>query len=107
METKLSISLAELKLWLEAGRPLRIVDVRSRSEFEDGHVLDAVHFPIEEIENGKSPISTEQIVVTVCTKGGGRSERAARLLRNQSGIEAYFLEGGTNGWMAAQDNLKQ
>ncbi|MDP2342700.1 MAG: rhodanese-like domain-containing protein [Deltaproteobacteria bacterium] len=38
-------------------------------------------------------------VVTVCGKGGGRSDRAAQLLRERGFVDVAALCGGTAAWL--------
>ena len=45
-------------------------------------------------------IARDHLIVTVCGKGGGRSEGAARRLAESGTAEVGFLEGGTLGWLA-------
>lgn len=48
---------------------------------------------IEEID-----IPKDGIIITACGKGGGRSEKAADIIRYKINAEVYFLENGTFGW---------
>lgn len=92
------INKAELSKMLKDGYNVTVIDVRNRKEFEEMHVPFAINIPIEEIESGETTLDTKGIIVTVCGKGGGRSERAADFIRKNLQGEAYFLDGGTFGW---------
>jgi rhodanese-related sulfurtransferase len=83
-----------------SGKRIVLIDVRSNAEFEEKLIPEALNFPVEEIEAGNFPhqIDKDAIVVTACGKGGGRSERAAGYLRENTDFDSYFLEGGTFGW---------
>lgn len=70
-----------------------ILDVRSQEEFNLGHILGAVNIPIDELPNRYNEVPTDKLIVTYCGKGGGRSERAAKLL-TEKGKNAFWLEGG-------------
>jgi phage shock protein E len=71
-----------------------IVDVRTKSEYEQGHVTGSKNIPLNEIK-----LKTEMIrkwnkpVVTVC-RSGNRSAMAKKLLK-AAGVDAY--NGGA--WM--------
>ena len=94
------ISRAELGARLAAGEPVLVVDVRSAEEYAAGHVDGAVNVPLAEIEADPTRLPLERPIVTVCGKGGGRSEGAARRLAESGTAEVGFLEGGTLGWLA-------
>ena len=96
MEKKTSISLAELKQLLDTNKNVRIVDVRSETEYVEKHIPLAINIPVEKIEEIDSLM--DEIIITACGKGGGRSEKAAELIRNKTNTEVYFLENGTFGW---------
>lgn len=95
---KTSITRVKLKQLLNEGKNLMVIDVRSKGEFIEQHLPFAGNLPIEIIESGNFTPEPDKIIITTCGKGGGRSERAASILRGISNNEVYFLEGGTNGW---------
>ncbi len=75
-----------------------VIDVRSPSEYANGHIAGAINVPIDTLPNGADSLPTGQIL-TACGSGG-RAGRAARLLR-LAGREAFSIEGGTKAWQAA------
>lgn len=95
---KVAITLAELKQLLDEKQNIMIVDVRNMEEYFEDHIPFAGNLPIEIIESGVFIPEPNKIIITVCGKGGGRSERAANFLRDNTNNEVYFLEGGTFGW---------
>jgi len=95
---KKHITLLELQQLISNKVAILILDVRSKEEFEEKHIPFAVNFPIELIEVGKYSFEKNKMSITVCSKGGGRSERAATFLRDNTQTEVYFLEGGTLAW---------
>lgn len=78
-----------------------VVDVRSPEEFQTAHVEGAVNIPIDTLDARASELPRDALIVTVCGKGGGRSDRAAALLRERGFASARALCGGTQGWLAA------
>ena len=76
-----------------------IVDVRSPEEFAQGHVEGAINIPLDALALRASELPRDAPVVTVCGKGGGRSERAAEQLRASGFPSARSLCGGTRAWM--------
>ena len=76
-----------------------IVDVRAPDEFAAGHVEGAINIPLDALAERASELPQGAVVVTVCGKGGGRSERAAEQLRASGFSSARSLCGGTQAWM--------
>ncbi|MGE3758582.1 MAG: rhodanese-like domain-containing protein [Pseudobdellovibrionaceae bacterium] len=99
-DTKVSISAKDLLELIRTGK-VTVVDVRSDEEFGEGHIWEAVHLPISTLPSSASKISKTSQIVTVCNKGGGRSEKAASLLREAGWNKTCWLEGGLFGWVEA------
>ena len=76
-----------------------VVDVRSPEEFAAGHVDGAINIPLDTLAERVSEIPKDARVVTVCGKGGGRSEGAAEQLRALGFRSARPLCGGTQRWL--------
>ena len=76
-----------------------IIDVRSPDEFAAGHVSGAINIPLHSLAAQTAALPKEAVLVTVCGKGGGRSERAATELRALGWNSARSLCGGTQAWM--------
>jgi MFS family permease len=93
------ISVVELSKRLNKHEQVLVVDVRSPEEFARGHVPGATNIPLAALEQDGGNIPHDAMVVTVCGKGGGRSERAAELLRKRGFSMALALCGGTNAWV--------
>jgi rhodanese-related sulfurtransferase len=75
-----------------------VIDVRTPSEYAQGHISGAINVPIDTLPNGAESLPDGQIL-TACGSGG-RAGRAATLLL-LSGREAFSIEGGTKAWQAA------
>lgn len=73
-----------------------ILDVRSNSEFQSGHIENAKHIPIQELGGRINEIKLLNKPVIAYCKSGVRSARAARLLK-YNGIDA--INGGGIGSM--------
>lgn len=96
---KTTITRAELKQLLNNKNNIMVIDVRNKEEYNEKHIPFAGNLPIEIIEAGNFIPEPGKIIITACGKGGGRSERAAKYLRESSNNEVYFLDGGTFGWV--------
>lgn len=96
---KTEITRAELKQLLHNKENIMVIDVRAKEDYHEKHISFAGNLPIEIIEAGNFIPEPGKIIITVCGKGGGRSERAANYLRENSKNEVFFLDGGTFGWI--------
>lgn len=76
-----------------------LIDVRTPMEFEQGHLENSVNINIADgsfrEEVGK--LDRSQAVYVYC-KVGGRSAKAASVLREMGFEEVYDLEGGIQNW---------
>jgi rhodanese-related sulfurtransferase len=78
-----------------------MLDVRTRAEFESGHVIDARHLPQDEIAHaGEALKKYRDKVIVACCESGMRSGAAARVLRAQGFTKAVNLRGGLQAWRA-------
>jgi len=81
---------------------IAVIDVRAPAEFAAGHIDGAVNVPIDELADRLPPLAPDAKLVMVCGTGGGRSARAAALLRERGWGRARWLCGGTNAWREAE-----
>lgn len=93
-----TINAEELNKLVKAGAHVRLIDVRGNTEYKERHVPIAEHFPIDKIEAGEFFTNGDEIIVTACGSGGGRSERSAKMIAEKFNQEVFYLEGGTFGW---------
>lgn len=77
-----------------------ILDVRSAEEYADGHVVGARHVPLDRLADALPSLPRGARIVTVCTKGGGRSQGAAATLLADGFRDVSFLDGGWLAWRA-------
>ena len=97
--TSKRIEPAELKQWLDEGRPVTLLDTRNDYEVELGTFENAVHLDIDHFRNFPAAVEAmpaavrEQPVVTFCT-GGIRCEKAAPMLEQMGFRDVYQLHGG-------------
>ncbi|MGN6444024.1 rhodanese-like domain-containing protein [Amnibacterium sp.] len=90
------VSADEAQALLEHGAVL--VDVRTRWEWDTGHVPGAVHVPLERVRRSHA-IPRDAQVVTIC-RSGHRSALAARWLARR-GARVVSVRGGLPAWVAA------
>lgn len=96
-----------LRRWREEDPSLRVLDVRTRAEYEFGHIPGAVNIPLQQLQDvcglvAKRPAG--RIVVTC--QLGPRSESAEELLRQNGCTDASVLEGGMSAWQQAGGEIE-
>jgi len=78
-----------------------LVDVRSKAEFDGGHIIDARHVPQDaEAESAETLKRFKDKVVITCCETGMRSGAAARALKAQGFSKVVNLRGGLQAWRA-------
>lgn len=84
---------ADYKKLVEQGAV--IVDVRSKEEFDTGHIKGALNIPLDELSlNIKKVVAINTCVITCCASGG-RSSVAKNMLHN-AGYDNVHNGGGWN-----------
>ena len=81
------------------GKDVQLVDVRTPMEYDQGHIDDAVNFNIndEGFLNQVETLDKNKPVYLYC-KMGGRSNRAAELLKSKGFTQIYDYTGGYTDW---------
>ncbi len=77
-----------------------IVDVRTRGEFQSGHIKGSVNIPLDSLRNNLTKIKKNKPVITCCASGA-RSSSAKSLLKSSGYAEVY--NGGS--WMRLQNKI--
>lgn len=83
-EKKASLSYKEIM----QERKYVILDVRTKEEYEESHIKDAINIPYDEINNGIG-IDKEKVVFVYC-RSGNRSSIAYKTLKSLN-YEVYDL----------------
>jgi phage shock protein E len=78
----------------------QIIDVRSKEEFNGGHLKGSVNIPLQDLSRQLAKIKKEKPVI-VCCASGMRSGSAKDLLQSK-GYKVY--NGG--GWSSLERKLK-
>ena len=85
----------------------QIVDVRTPGEFSEGHIANAVNMDVtsDDFESKIASLDKEKPVMVYC-KAGGRSAKAATILRDNGFKQVYDLDGGMIGWNEAKKPIE-
>jgi glyoxylase-like metal-dependent hydrolase (beta-lactamase superfamily II)/rhodanese-related sulfurtransferase len=105
----IDIGVDSLREWLEHGRPVTVLDIRSPAQREEWSIPGSIHVDAQAAMRASAPSSPAegaviagvalppgQPVVTVCAEGR-TSLLAVRAMREQ-GIGAVSLKGGMRAW---------
>jgi hydroxyacylglutathione hydrolase len=78
---------------------IQVVDVRRRSEWEQGHIGGALHKPLDRLESMLGDLKRDRPIVVHC-KGGYRSGIACSLIQRAGFENVTNLIGGLDAWQA-------
>ncbi len=84
-------------------RDALVLDVRDDVEFAHGHIAQARHIPLAQIEGRIGEIQKwkEKAIVVNC-QSGMRSAKACALLKRHGFTQTYNLAGGLAAWQNAK-----
>jgi rhodanese-related sulfurtransferase len=79
------------------------VDIRSESEFENGHIAESVNMPFTQIDEQVSVKFKDksQPIVLVCDSGQ-KAKTAAKQMNKAGFTDVHVLSGGLNTWKDAK-----
>lgn len=69
-----------------------IIDVRSKEEFESGHVKEAINIPLQQLPSKLDTIKQMPHPIILCCASGSRS-RQAHVFLSQQGINNTYNGG--------------
>jgi hydroxyacylglutathione hydrolase len=95
------VSVRFLEDMIDAGEKMTLIDLRSDSEWNDGHIKGARHIYLGNLQDniGKLPKKDDTIF---CICGGGfRSSIACSILQKAGFEMVYNVMGGMGAWKAA------
>ena len=99
IETLAVLSVRDLQTQLNSSA-VTVLNVRSRDEWNFGHIAGAVHIYTGRIKEHMKEIPSDKPVAVICSVGNRASLAASILLRN--GFARVFnVIGGMSGWVAA------
>lgn len=78
-----------------------ILDVRTKSEFESGHIRNALNIPLDQLSANLGKLKDKNKPIITCCASGIRSGSAKSLLVSKGFTQVY--NGG--GWVSLQKNV--
>lgn len=85
-----------------------VLDVRSMSEFKNGHIINAENAPLNSLKNHLKKLEKhkQKPIITIC-QSGTRSNAACSTLRKEGFEQVYNLQGGMMAWESANLPVKR
>lgn len=79
-----------------------ILDIRSKEDYAQGHIVGAVHLDMDHFDSKLKKLHKyiEKPIIVVC-KAGKQSAKVVKRLRVAGFTEALSLSGGVHAWQAA------
>lgn len=93
-----NISVQEARDLIEDKPELVILDVRTVSEFEEGHIENAINIPVDELENRLNELNKEDDLLVYC-RTGNRSGTAVKILADAGYTKVYHMNEGISVWI--------
>ncbi len=81
-----------------------LLDVRTKQEWNECHVPNAVLIPLDELQNRLSEVPQDVEVVVMC-RSGARSMTATRMLHAKGYKKTLSMKGGINAWFGKNFEL--
>lgn len=69
-----------------------IIDVRTATEYDSGHIPEAFHIPVDRIKANAERLKDSKLPVVVCCSSGERSSTAIQILKDK-GVKEVFNGG--------------
>jgi rhodanese-related sulfurtransferase len=75
-----------------------ILDVRTKEEFDSGHLESAMLIPLDELESRLSELPKDKPIIVYC-RSGRRSTQASEILIKNHFSPVYNMTGGIEQWI--------
>jgi rhodanese-related sulfurtransferase len=95
-----NVDVAEARDLIGEKGELVILDVRTVSEYESGHLEGAINIPVEVLSGRLSELNPNDELLVYC-RTGNRSTTAVGILSENGYDRIYHMDGGINAWNSA------
>jgi len=95
---QLSIASGAFSELLNSNKAIQLIDVRTKAEFKEFHLEQAIHIPLDTLAENSTTIDYSRPAYLIC-QSGIRSLKAIQILRKyQPEATLINIEGGLNQW---------
>ncbi len=95
-----NVDVGEARDLIAEKADLVILDVRTVSEYESGHLKGSINIPVEVLSGRLSELNPDDELLVYC-RTGNRSTTAVGILRENGYDRIYHMDGGIVAWNAA------
>jgi rhodanese-related sulfurtransferase len=92
-----NVDVAEARDFISDKADLVILDVRTVSEYESGHLEGAINIPVEALSGRLSELNPNDELLVYC-RTGNRSTTAVGILKENGYDRIYHMDGGITAW---------
>jgi hydroxyacylglutathione hydrolase len=101
------VPIEEIGPLLETMPASQVLDVRERSEYDEGHIPGSVNVPWHDIDGIPEGIDARERVLVVCASGQRAGTAASMLQHFRAGDVVHVVGGGVPKWGALGGTLTQ
>jgi rhodanese-related sulfurtransferase len=94
-----NVSVEEASNLIAEKSDLVILDVRTQSEFNDGHIEGAILIPHFELADRLDELDSENEILVYC-RTGNRSSTAYEILKTNGFDKLYHMNDGITSWIS-------
>ncbi len=94
-----NVTVAEGKQIIDGG-DIFILDVRTKEEYDSGHINGSILIPLEDLEKRYNEIPRDRKILVYC-RTGHRSTQASEILVKNGFKQIYNMKGGITEWTKA------
>lgn len=91
------LRVPELRSQLEQRSDIAVIDVRTATEYQSGHIAQAISYPMGQEQQIARDYARDQPIVLIC-KTGHRSQAVAHELITMGFTDLSHLAGGMDAW---------
>jgi hydroxyacylglutathione hydrolase len=92
------INVPDLHERAQSDPTLQIVDVRERSEWDEGHIAGSIHVPYHDLRSIPDELDPAAPVAAICSSGQRSGVAASLLQRNGASRALHVVDGGVGTW---------
>ncbi len=95
-----NVSVYEARSLIQGRRDLVVLDVRTASEYSEGHIEGALNIPVQELEGRLGELDAGSEFLVYC-RSGSRSSSAVQVMRAYGFEKVYNMREGLTSWVGA------